>query len=1035
MLRTLEENGNALLEAPTGCGKTLSLLCAVLAWQEKRKKEAMQRAAAKLTRQAARPGGGGEPGSGGKQPEGRQRKKASSAPKPLNTGAYGGAEDHEDDEMVDADDFVPDTKNDSGRPLSEAELAREHRRLPGEDARMYDSDDSDGAVPDKPPKIFFATRTHSQIAQVVRELKRTAYKPAMAILVHDIEELSSTCTKAKVCPYFVARDMALTAELVFCPYSYLLDPVVRRALGLDVSGSVLIFDEAHNMEDVCREGGSMDLDLDALREVEGAFRLAAQLTGRPELYEPLSGAAARLAACLGRYEERAEGMAPCGFEEHEAVLQGQRALSFLDDAGLGPAAVNELWRAYELAKAHEDKATFTTEGDAANEAIPSNVTRPGAGGGALGTFGRLLTVLRLMYAPSKRLAGPLQPGPPAARPYPPQPQSFQQYPNSGPAGQGQGPLLAPQHAGGATAAALAGGGGFIPSATQLGAAGPSSGWRTGGGGGKGGGAAPPVVVHGDNTGSYRVVVKRWIAHGAKDRRKARSRLRRDDAADSAGVQAGAAVSLSLWCFNPAVVFRDLADAAHSVVLTSGTLAPLDSFASELGTEFHVWAGVVTRGPGGSALSATFKESATFRFQDDSGEAVLRYCQVIPDGVLLFLPSYSLMDRLMTRWKSTGLLSRLEGVKTVVMEGREAGKGFEDAMARYYAAIRSGKGGLFVAVCRGKASEGIDFADQHARGVILLGIPFPAVKDTKVRLKKEYNDAGSGPNSGRPPSQRLLSGDAWYTQQAFRALNQAVGRCIRHKYDWGAVILLDERFRAPNRQLQLSRWVRAAVRVHEDFEASVAGLEAFYKGIAADPPRPPPPAPPPQPAEASEADAKPSAKGAGSGEAKPIHAFFTAAAGANADAWAGPRAAARKGANGGKGMDLQYEEDVVQPPPAAHAGCGGALSEATESGPGPGSRPGPFDRFRMAAAPAAAVKAANGGAPAAPPLTQAILQPQAQQQLPAGYMKPAQARPGSGWGVAPEQSPADGSRKRGLPITNTSSSAAGSIRQREARWPA
>lgn len=32
----------------------------------------------------------------------------------------------------------------------------------------------------------------------------------------------------------------------------------------------------------------------------------------------------------------------------------------------------------------------------------------------------------------------------------------------------------------------------------------------------------------------------------------------------------------------------------------------------------------------------------------------------------------------------------------------------------------------------QASEGIDFADQHARGVILLGIPFPAVKDTKVR---------------------------------------------------------------------------------------------------------------------------------------------------------------------------------------------------------------------------------------------------------------------------------------------------------------
>jgi len=32
----------------------------------------------------------------------------------------------------------------------------------------------------------------------------------------------------------------------------------------------------------------------------------------------------------------------------------------------------------------------------------------------------------------------------------------------------------------------------------------------------------------------------------------------------------------------------------------------------------------------------------------------------------------------------------------------------------------------------QASEGIDFADTQARGVVLIGIPFPNVKDTKVR---------------------------------------------------------------------------------------------------------------------------------------------------------------------------------------------------------------------------------------------------------------------------------------------------------------
>ena len=39
----------------------------------------------------------------------------------------------------------------------------------------------------------------------------------------------------------------------------------------------------------------------------------------------------------------------------------------------------------------------------------------------------------------------------------------------------------------------------------------------------------------------------------------------------------------------------------------------------------------------------------------------------------------------------------------------------------------------------------------------------------------------------------LSGKDWYQQQASRAVNQAVGRVLRHKDDYGAIILCDERY--------------------------------------------------------------------------------------------------------------------------------------------------------------------------------------------------------------------------------------------------
>ena len=64
----------------------------------------------------------------------------------------------------------------------------------------------------------------------------------------------------------------------------------------------------------------------------------------------------------------------------------------------------------------------------------------------------------------------------------------------------------------------------------------------------------------------------------------------------------------------------------------------------------------------------------------------------------------------------------------------------------------------------QVSEGLDFTDANARAVIVVGIPFPSTKDTKVDLKKRYND-----DQRRRGSPQLLSGDQWYSQQAFRCL--------------------------------------------------------------------------------------------------------------------------------------------------------------------------------------------------------------------------------------------------------------------------
>lgn len=98
------------------------------------------------------------------------------------------------------------------------------------------------------------------------------------IQVHDIDELKAASTRKKACPYYMAKAIANSedAELVVCPYNYIIDPLIRKYFQIDLSGAIVIFDEAHNIEDVARDAASVDITLDevraALRDAEEALK-------------------------------------------------------------------------------------------------------------------------------------------------------------------------------------------------------------------------------------------------------------------------------------------------------------------------------------------------------------------------------------------------------------------------------------------------------------------------------------------------------------------------------------------------------------------------------------------------------------------------------------------------------------------------------------------------------------------------------------------------------------------------------------------
>ena len=74
------------------------------------------------------------------------------------------------------------------------------------------------------------------------------------------------------------------------------------------------------------------------------------------------------------------------------------------------------------------------------------------------------------------------------------------------------------------------------------------------------------------------------------------------------------------------------------------------------------------------------------------------------------------------------------------------------------------------VCRGRISEGLDFSDNAARCVIIVGIPYPQMTDPKVVLKKEFLDNTRMIQSKSNHDVIGLTSKDWYNHQAIQTTN-------------------------------------------------------------------------------------------------------------------------------------------------------------------------------------------------------------------------------------------------------------------------
>ena len=295
--------------------------------------------------------------------------------------------------------------------------------------------------------------------------------------------------------------------------------------------------------------------------------------------------------------------------------------------------------------------------------------------------------------------------------------------------------------------------------------------------------------------------------------------------------------LSYWCFSPGHAMDELkAQGIKCIILTSGTLSPMSSFSAEMGIEFpvqlenphviqkhQVMVGILGRGPDNTLLSSTYENRSRNDYQSSLGNTIVNFAKIVPNGLLLFFPSYIVMEKCLDNWRNSNIWNRIEQYKPMFVEPKRK-PDFQTAMLNFYEKVNDPKlnGAIFAAVCRGKVSEGLDFTDANGRAVIITGLPYPPRMDPKVKLKMLYLDESKIKNP------KGLSSQEWYKQQATRAVNQAIGRVIRHRQDYGAIVLCDNRFSNSDMKAQLPSWVRPHTKTYANFGHVLRDLSIFFK---------------------------------------------------------------------------------------------------------------------------------------------------------------------------------------------------------------
>ncbi|BEI91217.1 uncharacterized protein CcaverHIS019_0400370 [Cutaneotrichosporon cavernicola] len=277
------------------------------------------------------------------------------------------------------------------------------------------------------------------------------------------------------------------------------------------------------------------------------------------------------------------------------------------------------------------------------------------------------------------------------------------------------------------------------------------------------------------------------------------------------------------CLDPSLAIAPVFERFGSVIITSGTISPLDMYPKILQFQPVIQESypmtlarnaflpmVITRGSDQVPISSRFEVRNDPAVVRNFGSILIELSKTVPDGIVAFFPSYLYMESIVSAWYDMGILSEVWKHKLLFVETPDAME-TSIALKNYREACNNGRGAVLLSVARGKVSEGIDFDHNYGRAVIMFGIPYQYTESRILKARLEF----------LRDNHRIREND-YLTFDAMRHAAQCVGRVLRGKTDWGLMIFADRRFARQDKRSKLPRWINQYITdAHSNLSTDMA----------------------------------------------------------------------------------------------------------------------------------------------------------------------------------------------------------------------